>query len=121
VRACLADDSYPLRERLRSWLRSLGFEIAGVASNARDAYDMCAKEKPDLVVLDIIMAPGSGKETAIRVADEKLATHVLVVSLSSQDAIVREFEPHGVHLLVKPLSKEQFVAKVEAIINGHAR
>ena len=57
----IVDDSDVMRERLKSLLSEIeGIEIAGEASDARQAVDAIGRLKPDVVILDIRMPEGSG-------------------------------------------------------------
>ncbi len=59
----LVDDSAPLRERLAEWLSCLpGLEVVGQASGVGEAVRAIGEARPDLVVLDLQLADGSGIE-----------------------------------------------------------
>ena len=90
MKVVFADDSYPMRERLRAWLRNCGQEVVGEANSAREAYAVCASLKPDLAILDVLMPPGDGRTTAIQIKQDGLAQDVVVVTSNSQKAIVSE-------------------------------
>jgi CheY-like chemotaxis protein len=61
VRLLIADDSPVICERLVSLLNELdGVEIVGKAEDARKAYDLAQKLKPDATILDVRMPRGSG-------------------------------------------------------------
>jgi DNA-binding NarL/FixJ family response regulator len=57
----LVEDSIPVRERLKAMLEAVpGTEVVGAASNAEDAIHGILATRPDMVLLDISLAAGSG-------------------------------------------------------------
>jgi DNA-binding NarL/FixJ family response regulator len=57
----LVEDSVPVRERLAAMLQTLpGVELVGQANNAEAAVREILATCPDLVVLDISLASGTG-------------------------------------------------------------
>lgn len=61
MKVFLVEDSVPVRERLKEMLGAIpGVSIAGHASAAREAIAGILAAKPDVVVLDLKLANGSG-------------------------------------------------------------
>ena len=57
----LVEDSAPIRERLSALLESVpGTQVLGHAGHAADAIRDILEARPDVVVLDISLASGSG-------------------------------------------------------------
>jgi DNA-binding NarL/FixJ family response regulator len=116
--AILADDSFIMRGRLRQYLNAAGCRIIGEAANALEAQRMGQNLRPDIAVLDILMPPGSGLDAALQLKIGGFVTHVVVVSSNSQDVIFKPLVERGIHVLTKPLSDQQFLAKMKVILNG---
>lgn len=59
IKLVIADDEYLVREGLRTIIDwgKLGIELMGLATDGCEAYDLCSKIKPDLLICDICM-PG---------------------------------------------------------------
>lgn len=63
IKVFIADDSVVLRERLREMLRDIpGVEILGCAEDGLLAINSIRELKPDAVVLDMEMPPGTGMD-----------------------------------------------------------
>jgi DNA-binding NarL/FixJ family response regulator len=62
MRVIVADDSALFREGVVRVLESAGCEVAGQASNVDELYELVARERPSLVVLDIRMPPTQSDE-----------------------------------------------------------
>ena len=57
----VVDDEAKLREMIRVYLAQEGFRVVE-ASNGKDALFVARHEKPDLIVLDLMMPEMSGLE-----------------------------------------------------------
>lgn len=77
----LVDDSAPLRERLVELLSCLpDLKVAGQASGVEEAVKAIGEVQPDLVVLDLQLADGSGIEVLERVKDHTPFPVVIVLT-----------------------------------------
>src|SRR5215208_1746071 len=56
----LVEDSGPVRQRLHDLLAATGARIVGHAATAQAAIDGILHARPDVVVLDLTLAQGSG-------------------------------------------------------------
>jgi len=75
------DDSEVLVQRLTSRLAEVtGIEIVGHAGNAPDAALEIRKTKPDVVILDIRLAGGSGIDVLEGLKKDQLQPIVIVLS-----------------------------------------
>ncbi|GAB4282880.1 MAG: chemotaxis-specific protein-glutamate methyltransferase CheB [Coriobacteriia bacterium] len=82
IRVVICDDSLVAREMLAQILATdEGIEVVGQASDGREAVDMVARVKPDLVTMDIHMPKMDGLE-AIEHIMAYTPTPILVVSSS---------------------------------------
>ena len=65
MKVLIVDDEAPARERLRQMIQDSGeHTVAGDAANGKQALEIAARVKPDVVLLDIRMPGLNGIETA---------------------------------------------------------
>ena len=103
----VVDDEAPARALVREFLsRHTDFEILAECSNGFEAVKAIAKERPDLVLLDIQMPKLDGFEV-LDLLEEKPA--VIFVTAYDQYA-VKAFEVQAVDYLLKPFGQERFDA-----------
>jgi len=104
IRAILADDEQPSRERLRLALAGYpGIEIIAEASNGVQALELIQSLRPKLVFLDIQMPLMTGVEVL-----RQLKTRPAVIFITAYDEYaLKAFEVHAVDYLLKPFSKER--------------
>jgi DNA-binding NarL/FixJ family response regulator len=62
VRVFVVEDSRVVRERLEAMLAQAGATVAGRANRVAEAIDGVLAQRPDLVILDLQLADGTGFE-----------------------------------------------------------
>jgi DNA-binding NarL/FixJ family response regulator len=79
----LADDFAPLRHNLTAGLTDSGnLELAGEASNGREAVELARVLRPDVILMDYRMPEIDGVAAATRIQEENPRIAVIVTSLS---------------------------------------
>ncbi len=85
IRILVVDDHALFRAGLVSLLTSIPeFEIIGEAGDGREALSVLAKEKPDVVLLDVNM-PIMGGVEMVEVLKEKDRPRILMLTISKHD------------------------------------
>ena len=87
VRVIVVDDSPDIRDLLALQLDADGFEVVGVATDGRAALDLCRREQPDVVTLDLAM-PGVGGLEALPALRHD-CPHTKVVIYTAYDGYAR--------------------------------
>ncbi|MGD9703424.1 MAG: response regulator transcription factor [Acidimicrobiia bacterium] len=112
----IVDDEDNLRSMLAAALRHNGFDISS-ASNGREALDIVASARPDLVILDVMMPDIDGFEVCRRMRTEGDRTPVLFLTArDATDDKVRGLTLGGDDYLQKPFSLEELVARANAVL-----
>ncbi len=116
IRALLVDDEDLARHVLRELLKSHPeVEIAGECANGFEAVKAVAKEKPNLIFLDVQMPKLTGFDVL-----ELIGTEIPVIFVTAYDQhAMRAFEVHAVDYLLKPVGRERFEAALTR--RRHAR
>ena len=82
VKILLVEDSKPIRRENEVVLQKAGYEVIS-AEDGETALEMAQAQKPDLVLLDMILPKISGPEVLRRLKSEPLTADIPVVVLSS--------------------------------------
>ncbi len=111
----IADDSPTIVEITKAMLKEEGYEIV-TASNGAEALQKIGEEKPDLVLLDVMMPDMDGYSAlqALR-RDTKPGDedYVHVIIITSKDKMRDLFELEGVDgFLVKPFFRTELLDKI---------
>jgi PAS domain S-box-containing protein len=105
-RVLVVEDDNSVRETIERQLRHLGYAVLS-AANAKQALDILAEEKVDLLLTDVVM-PGSmnGKQLAERASQSHPDMKVVFMSGYIENAIIHHGRlDAGVLLLSKPFRR----------------
>jgi DNA-binding response OmpR family regulator len=121
-RVLVVDDNPPLLDLLREALTREGFSVA-TAENGAEAILAVHNEKPDLVILDVIMPVMDGFQV-LRVLREKPETKglpVIMLTVRKDIGDVLAGWMGGSDLYMpKPCSIEDLIAGVKQVLSGPA-
>jgi DNA-binding response OmpR family regulator len=124
-RILLVEDDQYQRQAEEALLRLRGFDVA-IAVDGEEALKRLAKpERPDLIVLDLIMPKLSGFEVLRRVKGnpETSSIPVIVLSNLSQESDRREVLESGAaaYLVKANLTLQEVVERIEAVLKDGGR
>jgi DNA-binding response OmpR family regulator len=109
-----------LRPLAHALLQKLGYTVLQAETATQALAVAAAHEGPiHLVVADVVMPGGSGRELARQLALTRTDTRVLYVSGYTDEAIVQHgiLEP-GLNFLQKPFTPGELARKVREILDG---
>jgi two-component system chemotaxis response regulator CheY len=110
MKILIVDDSQFMRGVLRDILLPLGCELID-AEDGKVALEKFEQEKPDLILLDIIMPTIDGIEVLKKI-DKKVK--VIVISAVGQEKMVQEAKVLGaLDYIVKPFDNEKVLETVK--------
>jgi DNA-binding NtrC family response regulator len=115
----IVEDEFIVANDLQLILKQAGYMVTGIAVSAEEAYEHIAKNKPDLVLLDIYL---EGKQSGIDIAKKLKAENIAFVYLSanSNQTILEEAkrtDPYG--FLVKPFREKDLLITLEIATYRH--
>ncbi len=116
MKILVVDDEQTIRDALGRKLRRDGYTVS-LAANGIEGLRLFHAERPDLVVLDIVMPEMDGLTVCQRIR-EVADTPVMMLSANaiSEDDIIRGLNGGADEYLVKPLRLNEFVARVQALL-----
>jgi len=113
----VADDTAANRNMMQVFLKKLGFASI-CAVDGRDAVEIFERERPDVVLMDLMMPEMDGFEATrrIRAVQRRIWTPIVIMSALNADAdIVAGLDAGGDDYLVKPISFTVFAAKMRTV------
>jgi DNA-binding NarL/FixJ family response regulator len=119
-RVVLVDDHVAVLEMLRQFIGALpGFQVVGSAADSERGLALCAREQPDLVVLDLVLAPVTGLALLPELLAACPLVRILIYSGYLHAATVRLALARGAHGLVeKSAGIGELVRGLEAVSAG---
>ena len=120
IRIVVADDQRLVREGLVMLLGMFSdFEIAGEASNGREAVDIVNRLTPDVVLMDIQMPELDGVEAAALIREQRPESKVIILTTFDDDEYVFEgLRAGAVGYLLKDVPSEQLADAIRAAARG---
>ncbi len=114
----IVDDSADLVRGLSTLLTNEGYRVSSLPSGAGVA-EIVAMQRPDLIVLDVMMPVVDGWEALKRIRENPANARLPVMMLTAkgtEDAKVQGFTLGADDYLAKPFSVREFKCRVEALL-----
>jgi two-component system chemotaxis response regulator CheY len=109
-RVMTVDDSAAILTIIAAYLEDSEFEVIAAERDGVMAVERFAQERPDIVLLDLIMPGQSGVETLGRIlAIDPDAFVVIVSSLGTEDAVHECLTSGARSFLQKPFTRDDFI------------
>jgi CheY-like chemotaxis protein len=119
VKVLIADDDRLVRTQLADLLADLGHAVVS-AENGAEALDLCARESPDLLILDFLMPKLSGLD-AIHTLRQRGVRVPAVLLTAISDGSFRAVEgAEAVDVLLeKPVTRRSLVRALAQATRSH--
>ena len=121
-RVLIADDDRILTQMLSSRLQTLGW-VVDVALDAMQAVMFTRQHAPDIIVLDIAMPGGTGRQAlhSLKASSKLRAVPVIVLSGSIEpDEEAKMVTLGAVEFLRKPIDADALDARLRAVLGDDA-
>jgi two-component system, chemotaxis family, chemotaxis protein CheY len=103
IKVLFVDDSSFMRTLLKGIILKEPFELAGEASNGRDAVELYRKLRPDLVTMDIVMPEMDGIDAVREIRGMDPEAKIIMVSAMGQQSMVIDAIQAGARdFIIKP-------------------
>ncbi len=113
------DDEPGILRLLKLELSTHGFRVL-TAANATETLRLAEEQRPDLVLLDILMPELSGLEV-MRALRERSNTPIILLTAKDMDIDkVRGLESGADDYVVKPFSPDELAARIRAVLRRSA-
>lgn len=122
LRVLLADDQILFRQMMVETLsEEPDIEVVGEAADGQEAFDLCRRLSPDILLLDISMPRMDGIEATRRIVAEMPAVKVVILTAFDEDLYIFDLiEAGATGYLLKDSPTEQVVRAVRAAASGES-
>jgi two-component system KDP operon response regulator KdpE len=119
ARILVVEDDPAIARALDSSLRAAGYrtEVAGTAGQAVEAS---ARERPDAVVLDLMLPDGHGLDVCRRLRDWTRAPVIVVSAIDAEEDKVAALDAGADDYVTKPFAVGELLARVRAALRRAA-
>lgn len=120
IRIVIADDLSMLRQGIQVILeQDSEIEVVGLASNGREAYELCAEHNPDVVLMDMRMPEFDGVYGTKMIKENLPDTRVLILTTFDDDETVAEAMGSGADgYILKEMDNVKIIQAVKAVSSG---
>jgi two-component system KDP operon response regulator KdpE len=111
----VVDDEPPIVRLVRATLQAAGFAVV-TAARGEEALPLVEDERPDLVVLDLMMPGMDGFETLRRLRAESQVPVIMLTARAGDADKLRGLQGGADDYVTKPFNPDELVARVEAVL-----
>lgn len=116
-RILVVDDAAFMRMMIKDILVKNGYEVAGEASDGKQAIDKYMELRPDLVTLDITMPELDGVEALRRIRSADPGARVIMCSAMGQQSMVIDAIQAGAKdFIVKPFQADRVIEAIRKVL-----
>ena len=117
IKVLLVEDEQTLAMIIKDTMESQGFDIS-IAYNGEQGLQMFFKQKPDIVVADVMMPCMDGFEMVRRIRRVDKSTPILFLTArSGVSDVVAGFELGANDYLKKPFGMQELIIRIKALLN----
>lgn len=122
IKVAIADDQEILREGLKMILNmEEDIEVCGLASNGKEAYEICKWRMPDVILMDIKMPEMNGVEATRRIKEDFPNIKVIVLTTFNEDEFIYDALKFGASgYLLKDAKPETIRDALRVVYRGGA-
>jgi NarL family two-component system response regulator LiaR len=122
IRVLIVDDHGIVRQGLRTYLDLLDdVEIVGEAENGVEAVAQVEQQRPDVVLMDLVMPEMDGIEATRQIGSISPETRVIVLtSFAEDDQVFPAIQAGAAGYLLKDVSPADLANAIQAVHRGEA-
>jgi two-component system KDP operon response regulator KdpE len=109
------DDEAGILRLVKLELSQQGFRVV-TAADGEEALRVAEEQRPDIVLLDIVMPEMTGLEVMRRMREQSNAPIILVTAKDTDSDKVRGLEQGADDYIVKPFSPDELGARIRAVL-----
>ncbi|MCP4357225.1 MAG: response regulator [Chloroflexi bacterium] len=115
----IVDDDPELQRMIGMFLYRAGYEVSK-ANDGGKGLTAVSKNKPDLIIADVMMSKMDGMEMVRRLRAQNSTRHIPIIMLSALgdvDNKVKGFDAGADDYLAKPVDSKELLARIRALLN----
>ena len=120
IKVLLVDDQQTQIMFEQMLLGSEEFEYV-IARNGREALDMARAERPDLILMDVMMPEMDGIEAVGKLREDDATAGIPIIMVTTrgeEDYVERAYSNGCVDYITKPIQRGELLTKIQALTAG---
>lgn len=122
INILVVEDEIIVSKDIQNSLKRLGYSIVGSAASGEKAIEAALKEKPDLILMDIMLKGDMNGIEAAEKIKEKVNIPIIFLTAYAEDSTLSKakmVEPYG--YILKPFKEIDLKTAIEVAIYKHAK
>lgn len=116
IRILYGEDETELALIVKDCLEYSGF-VVDYCLNGKEVLDTYQLQKPDVIVLDVMMPQLDGFNTALKIREKDQSTPIIFVTARTQTAdVLKGFELGANDYIKKPYSVEELIVRIKSLL-----
>lgn len=117
LKILIVEDEKIIAKDIEATIKRLGYESAGIVSNAEDAIKRAGESKPGLVLMDITLKGGTDGIEAAKIINDTFDTPVVYLTAHQDaDTIERSMFTNSYGFITKPLDDRDINSAINSAI-----
>ncbi|HNX68074.1 MAG TPA: response regulator [Candidatus Omnitrophota bacterium] len=113
----IVDDEPDILEMLRQRLKAAGYEVCS-AVDGEEAVLKARNERPNLIIMDVLMPKLTGYEALRRIRDDNELRRIPAIIISAKGSMRDFFADLPVEFISKPYDPKLLLSKIEELTGG---
>jgi NarL family two-component system response regulator LiaR len=120
IRVMLVDDHAIVRRGLSAFIQSQpDLVLVGEAADGSEAYGLCERLRPDVILMDLLMPEMDGVATTRLLRTHFPDTAILILTSFKEDQLVQDaLEAGAIGYLLKNVTSDELANAIRAVHNG---
>lgn len=120
LKLIIADDDTLIADSLRIFIEmDLTIKVIGTACNGREAIELCERETPDVILMDVRMPQMNGVEATLAIKKRWPAVHIVMLTTFNESELIKEALSAGAEgYLLKSTPADGIVERIKAVGKG---
>lgn len=116
-RIMVVDDTTFMRNILKDFFHSNGYEVVAEAANGAEAINLYRSHRPDLITMDLTLPVVNGLQALKEIkAFDPQAKVIICSAMSHQQMVIQAIQAGAKDFMVKPVLKERLIERVGALL-----
>ncbi len=111
----IVDDEIKIVKVVKLYLEKMGYKVI-TSMNGKEAIEIFEREKPSLVILDLMLPDVSGEEICKYIRNTSRVPIMMLTAKIDETHILNGFDIGADDYILKPFSPRELVARVQAVL-----
>ena len=120
IKVLLIDENEQTSKLLKENLEQSGYEVIGMTSNGTMALEQIKLNKPDVIIMDVVLSGVDGFSLIEKINELKINTKIIILSsLSLEGFVTKALNLGASYYMVKPFDIEILKNRIEDVLNNN--